>query len=77
MRKLTLASLRSAVHRERRTSVHLRKVISALEVSIAENSRDLQLQFTRIAQMQAELDRLKNERKASPMASTSSESAAF
>lgn len=61
MRRLTLTSLRSALYRERRTSVHLRTVITHLERSIAQNSRDLQLQFTRIAQLQAEVDRLKKQ----------------
>ena len=68
MPKLTLNSLRSALHRERRTSTHLRKVITAVEQSIAENRRELELQFTRIAQLQVEVDRLKrlsDERKAS------------
>ena len=59
MAKLSLASVRAALHRERRTSGHLRKVITELEQSIAENRRDLQLQFTRIAQIQAEVDKLK------------------
>jgi hypothetical protein len=37
----------------------MRKVIGNMEQSIAEHRRDLDVQFSRIAQLQAELDRLK------------------
>ena len=47
------------LRRERRKNRRLREVIDGLRGQIAEHRRDLDLQFTRLAQLQAELDALK------------------
>jgi hypothetical protein len=57
--KPTLAALKSALQRERRASTRLRSVIEHLEEAVESNRRDLELQFSRIAQLQADLDLLK------------------
>ena len=54
-----LARLKTALRRERRANTRLRNVIADLEVAVKQNRRDLDLQFTRIAQLQAELDIIK------------------
>jgi len=51
--------VRAALVRERRTNMRLRQVIAEVEESIAQHRRDLDIQFARIAQLQAEIDRLK------------------
>ena len=51
--------LRSALARERRKNRRLRTVINELKERVEQNRRDLDLQFTRIANMQMELDDLK------------------
>jgi len=72
--RLTLASLRLALQRERRTSQRLRRVIEDVEHAIADNRRDLDLQFSRIAQLQAEVDRLKKVAQAGVLGSTATQS---
>src|SRR5207302_1859308 len=57
--KITLGLLRTALQRERRSNTRLRHVIAEVEHATLENRRHLELQFTRIAQLQAEVDRLK------------------
>jgi len=47
------------LRRERRKNRRLREVIDSLRGQIAAHRRDLDLQFTRLAQLQAELDALK------------------
>ena len=50
---------------ERRKNLRLRAVLDAVKESLADNRRDLDLQFKRIAQIQAEIDRLKQRRERS------------
>ena len=57
--RLTLAKVKEMLRRERRKNRRLREVIDGLRGHIAEHRRDLDLQFTRLAQLQAELDALK------------------
>jgi hypothetical protein len=56
---LTLTTVTEMLRRERRKNRRLREVIDGLRGQIAEHRRDLDLQFTRLAQLQAELDALK------------------
>ena len=56
---VTLAQVKETLRRERRKNRRLRAVIDGLRSQIADNRRDLDLQFTRLAQLQAELDALK------------------
>jgi chromosome condensin MukBEF ATPase and DNA-binding subunit MukB len=56
---LTLTKVKEMLRRERRKNRRLREVIDGLRGQIAEHRRDLDLQFTRLAQLQAELDALK------------------
>jgi len=56
---LTLTKVKEMLRRERRKNRRLREVIDGLRGEIAEHRRDLDLQFTRLAQLQAELDALK------------------
>lgn len=56
---LTLTKVEETLRRERRKNRRLRAVIDGLRSQIAANRRDLDLQFTRLAQLQAELDALK------------------
>jgi len=55
----TVAKIKDVLRRERRKNRRLRAVIDELRNQIAANRRDLDLQFTRLAQVQAELDALK------------------
>ena len=55
-----LIKVKDALTRERRKNRRLRAVIDALGERIAANRRDLDLQFTRLAQLQAEVDGLKS-----------------
>jgi cell division septum initiation protein DivIVA len=55
-----LIKVKDALTRERRKNRRLRAVIDALAERIAANRRDLDLQFTRLAQLQAEVDGLKS-----------------
>ena len=57
--RLTLPKVKEMLRRERRKNRRLREVIDGLRDQIAANRRDLDLQFTRLAQLQAELDTLK------------------
>jgi hypothetical protein len=59
--RLTLAKVKEMLRRERRKNRRLRGVIDGLRGQIAEHRRDLDLQFTRLAQLQAELDALKKQ----------------
>jgi len=52
-------SLQEALRRERRTNKHLRALIDEIRAEVRQNRRDLDLQFARIAQIQAEMDILK------------------
>jgi chromosome condensin MukBEF ATPase and DNA-binding subunit MukB len=56
---LSLTKVKEMLRRERRKNRRLREVIDGLRGQIAEHRRDLDLQFTRLAQLQAELDALK------------------
>jgi hypothetical protein len=55
----TLAKVKETLRRERRKNRRLRTLIDDLGSQIAANRRDVDLQFTRLAQLQAELDMLK------------------
>jgi hypothetical protein len=55
----SLTKVKEMLRRERRKNRRLREVIDGLRGQIAEHRRDLDLQFTRLAQLQAELDALK------------------
>jgi hypothetical protein len=57
--------LKTALSKERRANKRLRAIISNLESAVAQNQRDLNLQFARIAQLQAEVDLLKRHSRAS------------
>jgi hypothetical protein len=57
--------LKTALHKERRANKRLRSIISSLEIAVARNQRDLDLQFARIAQLQAEVDLIKRHARAS------------
>ena len=48
-----------ALRRERRTNRRLRALLNALDERTRENRHDLNVQFTRLAQIQAEVDTLK------------------
>jgi len=52
-------SLQEALRRERRTNKRLRALIDDIRGEVQQNRRDLDLQFARIAQLQAEMDLLK------------------
>jgi cell division septum initiation protein DivIVA len=54
-----LAKVNKALTRERRKNRRLRAVIDGLQEQIATHRRELDLQFTRLAQLQAEVDALK------------------
>lgn len=56
----TRRAARSAQPRaERRRSLRLRALIDEFRANITSNQRELEFQFQRIAQLEAELDRLK------------------
>lgn len=48
-----------ALTRERRTNRRLRALLNALDERTRENRHDLNVQFARLAQLQAEVDTLK------------------
>jgi hypothetical protein len=48
-----------ALTRERRSNRRLRQIITELHAGMRENRRDLNVQFTRLAQLQLEVDTLK------------------
>ena len=56
---VTFAKVKDSLRRERRKNRRLRAIIDSLRSQIEANRRDLDLQFTRLAQLQAELDTLK------------------
>jgi hypothetical protein len=59
MRKTSsVLTLKAALIRERRTNERLRTIIEELREQGCVNRRELDLQFTRLAQIQAQLDRL-------------------
>jgi hypothetical protein len=55
----SVVTLNAALVRERRANRRLRVVLEELRKQVQANRRDLDLQFTRLAQIQAELDELK------------------
>jgi hypothetical protein len=57
----TVASLKAKLTRERRTNRRLRALIEKLRDDLSLTRRDVDLQFTRIAQLQAEVDLLKRQ----------------
>jgi hypothetical protein len=57
----TVASLRIALKRERRTNRRLRALITRLQDDLGETRRVVDLQVIRLAQIQAEVDRLKRQ----------------
>ena len=54
-----LAATRLALTRERRTNRRLRAILAELRAQTVANRHDLDLQFARLAQLQAQLDALK------------------
>jgi hypothetical protein len=56
---VTVLSTNEALTRERRTNRRLRTLINELHAGVRENRHDLTVQFTRLAQLQAEVDVLK------------------
>jgi hypothetical protein len=52
-------TLRESLQRERRTNRRLRLLLDEVRTQVRQNRRDLDLQFERIAQLQAELDLIK------------------
>ena len=59
MSATTVASLKAALTRERRKNRRLRSLIEQLRDDLRMTRRDIDLQFTRLAQLQAEVDLLK------------------
>jgi hypothetical protein len=59
----TLVGIRNALTKERRTNRRLRAIIDDLRDQVRNNRRDIDMQFKRIAQIQAELDVLKKPRR--------------
>ena len=57
----TVATLKSALTRERRPNRRLRSVIEQLREERIRDRRDIDLTFTRLAQLQAEVDLLKRQ----------------
>jgi hypothetical protein len=53
------SGLNDALRRERRANKHLRALIDELSVQVTLNTRNLEVQFTRLAQLQAEIDLLR------------------
>jgi hypothetical protein len=53
-----LRSAHTEVARLRRTNLRLRALLDEMKTQIAENRRDLNIQFKRIAQLQAQVDAL-------------------
>jgi len=59
----TVLTMRAALTRERRSNRRLREVIENIREDLRQNRHDLNLQFTRLAQLQAEIDALKAEKR--------------
>jgi hypothetical protein len=59
MVKLPTSEVRAALDRERRTNKRLRALVEEARLELRSQRHDLDLQFRRIAQMQAELDELR------------------
>jgi hypothetical protein len=55
----TVASLKAKLTRERRTNRRLRALIQQFQDALDATRRDVDLQFRRLAQLQAEVDLLK------------------
>ena len=55
------AALEETIAKERRTNRRLRALIAELQEQILKNRHDLDVQFTRLAQLQAEVDVMKAE----------------
>jgi hypothetical protein len=58
----TVGALKATLARERRTNRRMRALIDALTDHVRQNRRDLDLQFQRIASMQAQIDQLLKDR---------------
>ena len=56
-----VATLEKTIANERRTNRRVRALIAELQEQILATRRDLDVQFTRLAQLQAELDIMKVE----------------
>jgi uncharacterized coiled-coil protein SlyX len=56
-----VATLEETIAKERRTNRRLRTLIAQLQEQILKNRHDLDVQFTRLAQVQGEVDVLKAE----------------
>jgi hypothetical protein len=56
----TAKTLSAALRLERRKNRRLRKVIDDLHAAVLKNSHDLDVQFNRLSQLQAEVDLLKS-----------------
>jgi hypothetical protein len=54
-----VAKLKAALTRERRTNRRLRALITQMQDELAKTRGDVDLQFKRLAQLQAEVDLLK------------------
>ena len=59
MPETTIPTLKTSLTRERRKNRRLRVIIDDLREQVRRNRHDLDVQFTRLAQLQAELDALK------------------
>jgi hypothetical protein len=55
----TVVKLKASLTRERRKNRRLRALITQLQDELARTRRDVDLQFKRLAQLQAEVDLLK------------------
>jgi hypothetical protein len=60
MPEMTIPTLKTTLTRERRKNRRLRVLINDLREQVRRNRHDLDVQFTRLAQLQAELDALKS-----------------
>jgi hypothetical protein len=63
MPEMTIPTLKTTLTRERRKNRRLRVIIDDLREQVRRNRHDLDVQFTRLAQLQAELDALKGDTK--------------
>jgi hypothetical protein len=59
MPEMTSSTLKTTLSRERRKNRRLRAIIDDLREQVGRNRHDLDVQFTRLAQLQAEFDALK------------------
>jgi len=59
----TIAGLKAALSRERRKNRRLRALIDELQEGVRANKHDLEVQLTRLAHLQADVDLLKASRR--------------